>query len=243
MSRALLALSFVFLFGGLANAQPKPNPQQKEAVKKTKEVLIKELEEAKKVLHVQETAALKNLDARAEYIIKYLDPKALPAQLETSITLVKETHDVISIGEFDYGGNRHAAQKSLDAALHHLKETVVHNTHEQRKLAAEHLLAAHTDVKKALVYSVEKYGLGVATATKPTTEPESRAAANRQLTAALPNIELTYYLLAAMDHEIKDFNAEKKIIHKNRDEAKKVVKAEVAVKIKEIDAEIKALRK
>ncbi len=243
MIRSLFAVSIVFLIGTCANAQPKPNPHQNAEVKKTKEVLIKELEVAKKALHVQETAVLKNLDARAEFIIKYFDPKLLPQQLEVAVTLVKEAREVISVGDFDYGGNRGVAQKSLDAAEHHLKETVVHNTHEQRKLAAEHLLVAHTDVNKALKYSVEKYGLGSNTAKQPVGEPESRAAANRQLAAALPNIEFTYHLLAAMDHEIKDYNLEKKVILKSRDEAKKIVKAEIALKIKEIDAEIKVLRK
>ena len=243
MIRTLMVLSLIFLAATWANAQPKSNAPQKAAEKKTKEMLIKELEEEKKVLHLQEKATLHNLDARADYIIKYLDPKLVGQQMEATAKLVREVHDVISVGEFDYGGHRGAAQKSLDLAEHHLHEAIKFNSHEQRKLAAEHLIVAHRDVNKALVYSVEKYGLGTNTAVKSPTEPETRAAANRQLSVALPNIEFTYHLLAATDHEITDYNKEKRTILSNRDGAKKQVKEQVALQIKGIDAEIKALRK
>jgi hypothetical protein len=113
----------------------------------------------------------------------------------------------------------------------------------ERAMAGEHLLAAHTNVKKALVFSIEKYGLGVSTAVKPGNEPESRAAANVQLSEALPKIEFAYHLMAATDHEVKDWNLEKKQVQKNRDMAKKQVKEQVALKVKEIDAQIKALKK
>jgi len=212
MDRPLLTISLVCFLASGAIAQPKQNNPQKAEEKKTKEVLIKELDEAKKALHSHEKATLQNLDARAEFIVKHLDPKLILQHLETAAVHVKQTHELISVGEFDYGGNRGAAQKSLELAEHHLHETIKHNSHEQRKLAAEHVLAAHTNVQKALAFSIEKYGLGANTTVKPTTEPESRAAANRQLSAALPNIEFTYHLLAATDHEIKDYHEEKKVV-------------------------------
>jgi hypothetical protein len=250
MIRSMLTLSFTFVIGAWAVADPmNPPPKggekaaEKAAAKKTKEVMIKELEAEKHTLHEMEKTQLHMLDVRAEEIIKYLDPKEIHRQMEEAARVVRHTHEIISIGAFDYGGNRAASQHSLEAAEHHIHEAIKHNTHVERAKAAEHLLVAHTDVNKALVFSIKKYGLGPVVAIQPKNEPESRAAANRQLYEALPRIEFAHHLLAATDHEIKDWNLEKIQVHKNRDLAKQKLREQTALQIKQIDAQIKALKK
>jgi hypothetical protein len=243
MTRHILTLCFAFFTAESITAQPKNAPQKAEE-KKTKEVMIKELEEQKHQLHEQEKTALKTLDARYDYIIKNLDPKEIHRQLVEGAKLVHRVHEVIGIGDFDYGGHRHAAQKSLEAAEGHIHAMIAHDdTIEQRKKTAEGLLEAHTNVKKAVAFSVEKYGLGVGVGVKQANEPEPRAAANRQLVEELPKIELTYHLVAAVDHEIKDYQVEKKELSKKRDDAKHQVREQTSTQIKQIEGQIKALKK
>jgi hypothetical protein len=161
--------------------------------------------------------------------------------MEEGVKILKHVHEVISIGDFDYGSHRREAQGSVSAAKEHLEEALKHDTPEQRGKAAEHLEAAHVNVKKALAFSIEKYGLN--DVKKEGGEPETRAAANRQLVEELPKIEFTYHLLRAVDHEIKDYKQEKKDQLKKRDEAKHQLKEQVAAQVKPIDEQIKALKK
>jgi hypothetical protein len=104
---------------------------------------------------------------------------------------------------------------------------------------------AHAELEKALRYSIEKYGVGNTTsqglgsgATK--TEPETRAAANQQLVAAAAIIEKVYGLLLAVDHEIKDYELEKKLLREQRDAMIKKTHAEFEAKIKALGSEVKS---
>jgi hypothetical protein len=242
MIRSMLAPGLVLLLAGTAIAQPKN--AQKAAEKKAKELTIKEFEEQKFMLREQEKMLVRNLEVRFDFIINNLDPKEIHKQLEEGAKIVRHVREVIGIGEFDYGGNRQAAEKSLEAAESHIKSLIEKGDNlEQRKKAAVSLLESHSHVKKALTYSIKKYGLSVENEIKQGDEPESRATANRHLAESLPKIELTYHLLSAVNHEIKDYQQERNELSKKRDDAINHVRVQISAKIKQIDVQIKALKK
>jgi hypothetical protein len=191
--------------------------------------------EARARLEREENEAMKRIDERFHHIIQNLEPKQVRRQLEEGLRTLRHVHDIISEGNFDYGGNRHAAQVTIAAAEHQLKRALDHDTHEERAKASRDLGAAHRDIEKALAYSLQKYGLGNG---KEKGEPETRAAANRQLVEALGLIENTHHLLAAVDHEIKDYEHERRELHKKKEEVKKKVHAEFEAKIKHLTEEV-----
>ncbi len=215
---------------------------QKAMEKKEREAKIKALEEEIKKLHEQEKVGKKQLDDLYAHIIKNLDPKAVLGQLEAGARILHHIHDIISVGDFDYGGNRHAAQVAIKDAENQLRAAIHHDTPAERGKALHDLKAAHTEIKKALEYSIKKYGLGNGTNPKDKGEPESRGAANRQLVEALGEIEQVIHLLEAVNHEIKDYNLEKKELNKQKDEKKRELHEKISAQVKVIEAEIKRLR-
>jgi len=217
-----------------------PAVAQKGLTKKEKEAKIKALEGLIHQMHEQEKATQKQIDHRYDHIIRNLDPKEIHHQMEEAVKVLRHVHEVITTGDFDYGGHRHAAQESTKAAEHQLEKALKHDTAEERAKASKDLLAAHTDINKALRYSVEKYGLGTG---RETGEPESRAAANRQLTESIAKIELAHHLLAAVGREITDYKQEKHDLLKQRDAEKKMVHEQYAANVKPLAEEIKALKK
>jgi hypothetical protein len=208
--------------------------------KKAKEVEIKALEEQIHQLREQEKAALKGLDEHYDLIIRSIEPKEVHGQLASILVVLQNVHQIISIGDFDYGGNRHAAQESVKHAEQHVEAALKHDTPDERHDTAESLQHAFVDVEKALTFSIEKYGTG---AGKDKGEPESRAAANAQLAAELPKIKLAYQILSAVDHEIKDFKEERHILREKRDAEKHELKEQIGAKVKGLEEEIKALKK
>jgi DNA repair exonuclease SbcCD ATPase subunit len=187
-------------------------------------------------LEREEKEAMKRIDERFHHIIHNLEPKQVRHQLEEILGTLRRVHEIISEGNFDYGGNRHAAQVSIAAAEHQIKHALAHDTHEERAKAFRDMQAAHRDIEKALAYSLQKYGLGNGKGDKG--EPETRAAANRQLVEALTAIDNTEHLLGAVDHEIKDYEQEKRALLAKKEEVKKKVHAEFEAKIKQLSEEV-----
>jgi hypothetical protein len=259
MIRSMLTLSLLFVLASWANAEPPKHPNQTAAEKKAKEALIKQNKEAlikQKEFQIRELESKKPevrerekiehhiLDERFHNILKYIDPKEIHNQLIEGERIARHVREVISIGDYDYGGHRIAAIKHLEHAEHQLHEAVLHpGVLAERAKAMANVLDAHTHVKKALEYSIVKYGLGVDTALKAPTEPESRAAVNRQLAVELPKIEFTYYLLVAVNHEIKDYEIEKRELLNRLNAEKHNVTERINGVIKAIDHEIGLLHK
>jgi hypothetical protein len=187
-------------------------------------------------LEREEKEAMNRIDERFHYVIHNLEPKQVRHQLDEALKSLRHVHAIISEGNFNYGGNRRAAQIAVAAAERQLKRALEHDTHEERSRAARDLQAAHRDVSKALDFSLKKYGLGNG---KPERgEPETRAAANRQLVESLGTIENTHHLLSAVDHEIKDYEVERREYLKKKDEVKRKVHGEFEAKRKQLSEEI-----
>ncbi|HJT75945.1 MAG TPA: hypothetical protein VJ739_01985 [Gemmataceae bacterium] len=232
--RTLALLAAAALIAGPAFAD-------KGADKKAKQAQIKQLEGQIHQAKEQEKAALKAIDQRYERLIRSMEPKAVHQQLGEALQVVRQAHGVISVGDFDYGGHRGAAQHSLKAAEHQLDRALHHDTAAERARAAHDLEAAHEDVSKALAYSLRKYGLG--NGRKDGGEPETRAAANRQLQESVSKMEFAHHLLAAVDHEIKDYKEEKKALRHKRDAEKRTAKEQHAAQVKQLEQQIRALKK
>jgi hypothetical protein len=187
-------------------------------------------------LEREEREAMRRIDERFHHVLHNLDPKQVRHQLGEALKTLRHVHAIISEGNFNYGGNRHAAQVAVAAAERQLKRALEHDTHEERVRAAKDLQVAHRDVEKALAFSLKKYGLG--NSKTQTGEPETRAAANRQLVESLGMIDNTYHLLSAVDHEIKDYEVERREYLRKKDEVKRVVHAEFEAKIRQLREEI-----
>ena len=186
-------------------------------------------------LEREEKEVLRHIDERFHHIIHHLEPREVHHQMEEALKTLRHVHEIVSIGNFDYGGHRKAAQDSIKAAEHQLRWALDHDTYEERAKAARDLHAAHRDLERALAYSGNRYGFGNG---KPGGEPETRAAANRQLADAMPVIENTHHLLMAVDHEIKDYEHEKRELLKKRDEIKRKVHEEFHAQIHNLSKEI-----
>jgi hypothetical protein len=186
-------------------------------------------------LEAEEKAAMKRIDERFHYIIEHLDRKHVRQELEALRRTVHEVHEVLTVGDFDYGGNRIAARRSLSAAERRLGEALEHDNFDNRAHAAKDLRVAAVDLEKALNYSISKYGLGTGVAKG---EPESRAAANVQMANSFVVIEKGHHWLAAIDHEIKDVEFEKRELLKKRDVVKRQTHEEFQAKIKLLGSEI-----
>jgi len=213
--------------------------QQKAQDKKTQ---IEALKAQIKQLRESEKPALKQIDVKYEHILKYLDPKQVRGQLEEGVKVLRHVHEVISEGDFDYGGHRKAAQESVRAAEHQLEHAAHHHeSWEARKRAAEDLRHAHEDLSKALRFSLEKYGANPTNV--PQGEPESRAAANQQLVGAIGQIELTHHLLTAVDHEIRDWKEARKHLNEQREQEKHALKEQIKSTVKQLEAQIKMIEK
>ena len=155
--------------------------------------------------------------------------------MEEALKTLRHVHEIVSIGNFDYGGHRKAAQDSIKAAEHQLRWALDHDTYEERAKAARDLHAAHRDLERCLAYSGNRYGFGNG---KPGRQARDAPAANRQLANAMPVIENTHHLLMAVDHEIKDYEHEKRELLKKRDEIKRKVHEEFHARIHNLSKEI-----
>lgn len=159
-----------------------PNKKAKEeAIKKQKAATIKVLEEQIRQLRHNEFESMKHIDGRYDYIIRNFSPGEIHRQLEESVHVLHDAYEILGDRNYDYGGHRVAAQESVKAAENHLGQVLKHNTPEERGLAAKDLEVAHEDIKKALVYSVKKYGIDQVSPGNTANEKESRATANWHL--------------------------------------------------------------
>jgi hypothetical protein len=181
-------------------------------------------------LENEERVALKRIDERFDHILHNLAPKHVHAQLETALKTTHIAKQALEQGDWDFGGNRAAARRSLGAADRQLEWTLAHDTHEERVKAARDLEAAHVDLDKALAYVATKFASGGM--------PPGQLVATQQLTEAIPIIDNTHHLLRYVDHEIKDFDHEKRELLKRRDAEKHKVHEAFAAKIKQLGAEV-----
>jgi hypothetical protein len=60
---------------------------------------------------------------------------------------------------------------------------------------------------------------------------------------ALPRIALAHHVLMAVDHEITDYKAEKNLLHGKHKAAEKELMEHFHAKIKELEEQVKALKK
>jgi hypothetical protein len=240
MIRSVLIAMLVLLSSGVSfadnkakikalNEQIQQVRQKADAQEKTLDVesreamgMIGKLEAHEKAARAQlegeEKKRLTRIDEIYDHVIRNLDPKQVHLQMHEGLKTLRRVHEVISVGDFDYGGHRAAAQSAVAAAEKQLKLAEEHFKPEEMVKAGKDLEAAYRDIEKALAYSVQKYGLGNG---PKGGEPETRATANRELFESLSVIENTHHLLRAVDHEIKDFEHEKRELLKRRDEKKK----------------------
>ncbi len=265
MVRRMLTLLLVLVISGVSSANDKQK-QKKEAEIKSLEQQIRQLREQEGAqlkqteahfnalianlshlderekmerarLEREEKEAMKRIDERFRHILHNIEPKQVRRQIEEALKTLHHIHGIISEGHFDYGGNRKAAQESIAAVEHQLRRALEHDTHEERARAHRDLEAAYHDIEKALAFSLKKYGLGTNRPEKG--EPETRAAANRELVEALGMIENTIHLLAAVDHEIKDYEHERRELLKKQEELKVKMHREFEAKIRQLGEEIR----
>jgi hypothetical protein len=59
----------------------------------------------------------------------------------------------------------------------------------------------------------------------------------------MPRIEMAPDILMAVDHEITDYKAEKAALHKKHEAARKETKEQFHAKVKELEEQLKALKK
>jgi hypothetical protein len=218
----------------------KPGKEKGDA-KKAGEVAIHALEQQIHEQKEQEKAALKALDARFEHVIKSMDPKEIRGQLEEILVLLRQVQVDLGRGdELNYGRNRVRAREAIEKADHQVDRALHHDTWEERARAAHDIGAVHEDLGKALAFSAEHPldGKGI-----PAVELAKRAAENQRLVDALPRIELAHHVLVAVDHEVKDYKEEKKVVHEKHEAARKELKEKFHAKIKELEEQVRALKK
>jgi hypothetical protein len=238
-SFALLALATLMACPAFAGKPAKPAP--KPAAKKANGPAIKALENQIHELREQEKAALKGLSEKYAHIIKSMDPKEIRGQLEEILVLLGQVQIDLGHGdELNYGGNRIRAHESLEKAAHQVEAALHHDTWEERAKAAHDIGAVYVDLEKALVFSAAHPldGKGI-----PAVELEKRVAENRRLVDALPRIGLAHNVLMAVDHEVKDYKAEKNILHEKHEAAAKQMKEQYHAKIEQLEEQLKAAKK
>jgi hypothetical protein len=234
---AALGLAAVIVFPALAAKPAKEKP----AAKKPNEAAIKAIEKEIHDLREQEKAALKGLAEKYAHIIKSMDPKEIRGQLEEILVLLRQVQiDLGAADELYYGGHRAAARESIKKADHQIGEALAHDTATERAKAAHDIGAVHRDLGEALAFSATHPldGKGL-----PAVELAKRAAENQRLVDALPRIGLAHNVLMAVDHEIKDYKEEKKLLHEKHEAAAKEMKEQYHAKIEQLEAQLKAAKK
>jgi hypothetical protein len=258
MLRVLPTVALLFCPGWLFAANPNENQikalkAEKDQLKSQEKQQLKQIDEQFKTIlarlgaeegqlkaergrvEAEEREAIKRVDERYHYIIHHLEPKQIRAEIEQAIVILRRVHSILEIGDFDYGGHRHAAQEATKNAEHQLRRMLEHDTFEERVKAGRDLHAAHVDIVKALEYSLRKYGLGDVNSKN---EPEPRIAANRQLVECIPAIENAHHLLMSIDHEVKDVDREKRELHEKFELEKRKIHEQAHVRIEKIDARL-----
>jgi hypothetical protein len=182
-------------------------------------------------LEREEREAMKHIDEHYHWMMEHMQPKQVHQQLQQALQTLRGMKTTLEQGNWDYGGNRQAARRSIGAADHQLARALEHDTWEERARAGHDIGAAHADLGKALAYVEQKY---------PNNKGMSagQVAATQQLTAAMPTLEQTHHLLTAVDHEIKDFEHEKQALWQKREAEKKQKHEEFQAKIRELGKEI-----
>ncbi len=183
-------------------------------------------------LEREEQEALQRIDERFEHIIHHMAPKEVHHQMEETLKTLKHIRETLASpgwDHLDYGGFRAAAAKSIHAAEHQLKRTLEHDTWEERKKAGEDIHTAHEDTMKALAYPAKA---------APGGDASKIAATNKLLVEDLHVLDHTGHLLHAVDHEIKDYEHEKREQLKKRDEVKKKKHEEFHAKIENLGKQI-----
>ncbi len=166
-----------------------------------------------------------------------MDPKEIRGQLEETLVLLQQVKaDLGHADELNYGGNRVRARDSADKAEHQIERALHHDTWEERAKAAHDIGAVHEDLGKALVFSAEHPldGKGI-----PQVELAKRVAENQRLVDALPRIAAAHSVILAVDHEVKDYNEEKKALHEKHKAAAKQMKEQYHAKIEALEEQLR----
>jgi DNA repair exonuclease SbcCD ATPase subunit len=240
----LLARSFALL--ALAAVIVGPAFAGKGLTRKEKDEAIKALEGKIHQLQGQEKGALKSIDERYNQIIRSMDPKGIHHQLEEILVVLHQVNDLLSVygngtpDKLNYDDNRAHAHESIVRAEHQMEKALHHDTWEERAHAAHDIGAVHEDLLKALAFSAE-HPLKIDGKSKE--DLERRAVENQHLTEALPKIEVAHYVLAAADHEITDYKEEKNVLNQKRGNEKNDAKEQIGAQIKELQEQIKVLKK
>jgi hypothetical protein len=231
----------------------------------------------KQKLELEKALAVKRVENRFAYIIKYDTPLQVWGQLDQAAKTLLAVHNHLKTANPDYGGNRVAAIGSLGRAVADLQNRL--NTHRwlkgEREGTVKTLQAAEIDLQNALAYSANKWGIGT-----PKGMPEGQAASNRQLANGLTTIDNIRGLIlyaqweenvdktwregmrkreageihktrAAFNARIKSVDKEvarnieqqKKQLEQNKRQAATQARATIAAAIRQIDAQIKQLKK
>ena len=228
-SLALMALTTVAAF---------PAFGAKDA-KKAGDILIKALEDQLHDLRGQEKAALNSLDERYDYVVSVMDPKGIQKELEEILVVLHQVReDLGHADDLNFGGNRVHAREATEKAEHQVEKALRHDTWEERAAAARDIGAVHEHLVKGLAFSAEHPLAG-----KGADELARRAVANQRLVDAEPRIGLAYHVFVAVDHEVKDYKEEKHILHEKHEAARKELKEKFHAKIKELEEQLKALKK
>jgi hypothetical protein len=168
-----------------------------------------------------------------------MDPKGIHTQFEETLVVLHQVReDLGHADDLNFGGNRVHARESAENAEHQVERALRHDAWEERAKAAHDIGAIHEDLVKGLAFSVEHPLAG-----KGPEELQRRAVANQRLVDAEPRIALAHHVLMAVDHEITDYKAEKAALHAKHEAARKELKEQFHVKIKELEEQLKALKK
>jgi hypothetical protein len=189
----------------------------------------------KEKLEREKALAVKRIEDRFAYIIKYDNPIQVWGQLDQAAKTLRRVRDHLKTDNPDYGGNRVAAIRSLSRAVADLQNRL--NTHRwlrgEREGTVKNLQWAEKDLKNALAYSANKWGIGT-----PKGMPKAQAASNKQLADGLTTIDHTRGLVLHAQWEERVDKTWREGIRKR--EAKEIheTKASFNAKIKSVDREV-----
>jgi hypothetical protein len=231
----------------------------------------------KEKLELEKALAVKRIESRFAYIVKYNAPLQVWYRLDQAAKTLQAVHDHLKTANADYGGSKGAAIRSLGRAVADLQNRL--NIHRwlkgEREGTVKNLQAAERDLQNALAYSANKWGVGT-----PRGMPKAQAASNKQLADGLITIDNTRGLIlyaqweegldktwaqgikkreageihqtkATFSARIKNVDKEvaqhieqhKKQLVQNKVQAIAQTKTQTAAAIKQIDAQIRQMKK
>ncbi len=188
----------------------------------------------------EEKETLKHIDEKFEHIIKNLAPKEVHHQLEEILKTLEHIRVSVSGHNDDHLNDdlnfhgRGTVMDSVGKAEKQVKEALHHDTPEERRKADEAIQAAH----KELDHCLSMKGV-VKGPEKGTAQGAAEIAATTQLLHEdVAKLEHLHHLLQAVDHEIKDYEHEKKELLKKKEDEKKHKREEFHHKREHLEKEI-----